>query len=291
MKRIPEYTAEEVHNDLSQAYINYVTVMVTQSNNQTPQMENDMISLIKMYESIGAINTEQYRKLKSIENSISNNKNYDAEVNKQYDYLKKVIKLFPNAEIIPYTEYARIMLKYDLYDNTIDRYIKDIPKENVLEIDKALKASRNNLPLNAYKISDDIFGYSNMYSWDIIREIEIDDSFSKIYSNKLVNSLTRYPYTLDIKSVYNRIRLTKDEGDQIMGFTYDKLVNNSQLCIAAPREHFVEDLLKVTYTSNLKAKKLAEVKDPIVGWKSPIGVICISKWGEVTNEQIFKYSE
>lgn len=286
---VPVYTAEEIHNEITQAYINYMTIIVTNTSSEETRLSADAESLIKMYKSIGATNTPQYLALTKNKRNIENNKKEQKVYEMAHEYITKIRKYIPSAELIPYSEYSRIMLKYDLYDNLIKHYSNDIPAENLNEIsfaDKVIEENSLSNLINLSMVFEDFFGGLRSKTFRIITEVSADVNMPEKWVKRLMYSIHRYPYTNSIDSVGNRINLSNKESEKYFEIKSNTL--GTMFHIAAPRNHFREEAFAKLKNVDLAAeRKRAEVKDPLVGWKSPYGAVCISKWGEVTNENIF----
>lgn len=338
------FTADQIHADVTQSYINYMTILLANAARETKVIDPDTLQIKKMYEDIGATKTPQYLRLSQLKQDLEKEASTSKEWQASLEWFKKVRDIYPDMELISWLDLARILLTYDLYMGRLSDYVKDIPAENIQEIhhfkSKMDYHSKNNYIVEYgrgnrigeepfHSVSDDSFGDNTIRtyyykrqtldqyiveqsfnSYQIIdqntwayrlgrnygqnsklkqlSEITIDVSLSH-HQTYLAETISRFPFYDGSKgSLAERINIPNNLQHKFR-ITGDRSLDYHTLLIAAPLDHFDQESLPRVKIVDMEALRLkALVKDPLVGVLCPLGFLCKSKWGEVTNDKIFK---
>lgn len=182
--------------------------------------------------------------------------------------IKDIKAAYPQALIVPYIDFFRVMKEYNLAVGLIEHYIKPIPEENIEQIYKASEAFEH-LSLNA------------MY---YVNKIRIDSDMPKRLTRSIADYIARFPLISDRSILFpniedrNRYELSIEVFSNILG--------RNDWLIAAP----VDDVPKNTtieYYSGREQERIRRIQDPIVFKASRVGAVIVSMWGEEADSSIF----
>lgn len=262
-------TVQKIHNEIDTAQDRLLIEAEDTISKLSLSEEN--LSKFNLLEKAGFVNSEEYVMLKSVVEK----SNQNIEKAKLINYYKSN---YPFIKFLTIEEFDKICDKYNLIYGPSSSYKKDIPFDNLKEIDSAKPLNNSDKPVDIilYKvecsISDLSYGMSvsglSLNERNAIRKGIIIER-NKYYLNHCSRTLTEYfnkPVTVAYESLYQEVTN----------------IDRSGLFIAAPKSHF--DLGKLKNLGKGFFNFKTEPKDPIVFRYVKGGIQVLSKWGDEENE-------
>lgn len=189
--------------------------------------------------------------------------------------IKDIKKAYPQALIVPYVDFFRVMKEYNLAVGRIKHYTKIIPEENINQICDAAEALKH-LCLNQM-----------LY----VSRLRIDADMPKAAVKFISSYIARFPL---IPSDYSFTAYIpyQNKLDEMINRHYDdysmftnRLDQNDWL-IAAPVADLPENTTIEVFSGRVERRKRI-IEDPIVFKASAIGAVIVSMWGEEADSSIF----
>lgn len=170
-------------------------------------------------------------------------------------------KTYPFLKFLTVDEFDNICDKYNLIYSNVSNYIKDVPDDNILEIESCQKLKKSDIINHGYRYHMKYFDRvpNNARKWFDSQLFDKEN-----YRDDELRDLC--PITFDSGYIYdsNGVRAVK--------------IDSNDLYIAAPKSHF--DLSGVNQVSRFGYLKTEiEPKDPIVFRFVKGGLQILSKWG------------
>ena len=286
---------EAVHSELKSLYQGYLAVILSQVKD-TDGPNAKALEMVKKLEKIGAIGTMTYQ---GISKTLSEHKNVEEEMKtfqKKYQIWEMYKKAFPNAMFITQDQLIYLVMKYNLCIDRLDQYAKDIPLSTVDILEKVHDT-----------IPKDYQEYYINYTYQScgiarINRLVLNSDAPRSLKKMIFSSLSISPMIyFDDSDIFRRDRghylkvgktimqrfgnlwESKNNFEELVtGVDADRLRAQDYL-IAAPQDDFKPDRFK---WEEAPIQKIVE--DPIVFQYTNIGIMVHDKWGEVTNDEIFK---
>lgn len=274
-------TPEAIHSALILSWMNtYGKFIENESSlNKLNTLKEEISAKMRDLACLGLEKSQNYQNLLSLLNS-EKFKTVDKDA---YEFIKNVRYHYPEAIIVPYSDYIGLLKKYNLITNDIREFTGIIPSDQLGSLTKF-----------------DYLRYANSIEYDL-------DSFYRIseitiYNNKillrrliktLVNNIRRFPYSHSVIDINNRYGL----GDSISDKTQNALINdlNVKLDMIDNRRKLIiscdpNQINPIPVT--IKSKPIPEptpvsVPDPIIGILSRYGVVVGPKWGDEAKDELF----
>ena len=184
---------------------------------------------------------------------------------KEAETIQYYKKNYIDLKFLTIEEFENICNKYNLIYAPVSNYIKDIPDENLLEIESVKSLKKSDSINEGYKY---ILEYTNTNYVPIEAQKWINGNIfdSPNYLDSDIKKMC--PIKIDGPYVYNAY-----------GKTTIKL-NSDDLYIAAPKSHFnLNGLIYDNEKGFYDSKNVIEPKDPIVFRYVKGGLQILSKWG------------
>lgn len=234
-------------------------------------VSNSMLSKVQRLKNLGFNNTEEVRST-----------NEKLVINNMTTVLANTIKYYketyPFLKFLTIEEFEKICDKYNLIYAPVTNYKKDVPEDNILEIESAQVLLRKDEQKNMTLLR---VQSSNRCESDLTtdeRKLIYDTGFY-VETESLNEHSGVYGYSPEVfvSKLLNRkidFRWSSIHCDAI------STVDKQGLFIAAPKSHFdVDGLTEVGKKGFFKKILLPEPKDPIVFRFVNGGLQILSKWG------------
>lgn len=182
--------------------------------------------------------------------------------------IKHIKKLYPQALIVPYGDFFKVMKEYNLAVGLVEHYIKPIPEENIEQIYNASKALQ----------------YLYLNDLRYVRKIRIDFDMPKHLTRSIADYIARFPL------IASSLMLFSNEEDyrkyrRSIEIDSEKLDTEDWL-IAAPVVDVPENTT-IEFYSGREEDRIRRIQDPIVFKASKVGAVIVSMWGEEADSSIF----
>lgn len=251
---------EKIHKEIDTAQdrlLNQAIILIS-SNKVSENLKNKAERL----KNIGFTNTELVKQFEKKTKQLVLTTEYANLINHYKDE-------YPGYKFLTESEFDRICEKYNLIYAPIANYIKDIPEQNLIDIE-------NLIPLDNNDIANSFYKYTNLRKWR--------DGVTKEAKNWVINLETPY-------------HLSENEVSRMCPFKFESYENfftridwvstkfeRNGLFIAAPKSHFNLNGLKKNKKGWYNVSFIVEPKDPIVFRYVKGGIQVITKWGEEAND-------
>jgi len=251
---------EKIHKEIDTAQdrlLNQVIILIS-----TNEISENLKTKAERLKNSGFINSELVRTFEQKNTQLVITKN-------QANIINHYKNDYPGYKFLTETEFDRICKKYNLIYAPISNYIKDIPDDNLRDIE-------NIIPLNNNDISKSFYKYTNLRKWR--------KGVTKEAKNWIIN----------LESTYH---LTEEEASSMCPFKFESYNNwftavdwvstkfeRDGLFIAAPKSHFNIKGLKKNKKGWFNVSFIVEPKDPIVFRYVNSGIQVITKWGDEAND-------
>lgn len=265
---------EQIHNDIDTAQVRLLAEC--KRNVEFIEKNEEDTGIIKKAErlkKLGFINNVEVKNVEEVLGLLILSK-------KQIDYLNYLINKYPFHKFITVNEFDKICKKYKLVYAPVEKYLKEVPNKNLLEIENGKILEDNDKLGIGFKITEvsDINNFNKF-----IKKFNLDENFitnddvkqlhmkyrrydpDTWYFNSSDSSMVFYDAMKNVNLSFNIRRYTE--------------INRDGYFIAAPKSHFdLTELKKIGlgYFFN----KSFEIKDPIVFQYCKNGFLRIeTKWG------------
>jgi len=203
------------------------------------------------------------------------NKKILDEIKASVDLIEHYQNYYPFQKFVTEEQLDKICKKYGLIYAPVNRYLKDVPEKNLMEIENAPALRSTDYPLNKYYIR---------YTGEFINGTKRTQK--KRYRKGIIVSTGLFD-SIDSGSRADRA-FTKETGLDRARYSGDWKIEQIKLdglFIAAPKSHF--DLKGLKHTNKVGFRLFTPViqKDPIVFRYVKGGIQVLSKWGLEANDE------
>jgi len=265
----------KIHNEIDSAQDRLlVEAKKLLDDNYISETTLDKVQRLK---NLGFTSTEE---VVNINKKIINNK-MTTELANTVNHYKET---YPFLKFLTIEEFDRICDKYDLIYAPVSKYKRNVPEENILEIESAQKLSYNDIlsDISILKVRE---GNTCLDKLTTTEKNSIYDTGFEIETSYLLKLSNMFGYSPDnvVSKFLGRpvhFRLGNMYCDVI------KIIDKSGLFIAAPKSHFsLNKLEQIEKHGFFKTVIIPEPKDPIVFRFVKGGLQVLSKWGIEGNDK------
>jgi hypothetical protein len=274
---------DQIHNEIDTAQDR----LLNEAREYLKSLEADDVKqeleIAKTLSQLGFSNTPTAKKYKEHLDSQADALISILNTDSLYKTIEGYINRYPTLKFLTIDEFNKICKKYKLTYAPADRYIKDIPAKNVLEIANAPQL----------QTSDKI--YNELYVTNIKWDDYTNFAVKRFCRGKRIPIGVRQPSVHQIQNAiisagYKGVFYEDSEYKNLGGPKSCEVVeiNKQSLFIAAPANHFN---LKGLQKSGLgfvtkSAWTISYPKDPIVFRYCRDGIQVLSKWGKEANDEM-----
>jgi hypothetical protein len=275
MKLLQRVTVEQIHAEFDAAEEKILAECRALLDKTNTVLHSDMKRKVALLNKIGAINSQPVAQWSK---TIKERTSYM----KVYDKISALRVQYPDRKFITKQVFEHICNKYGLIHAPIERYTKDIPEKNALEIANRIPAKSTDdlkiiklVGIRDYSLlkkmghPDGVFTQQEIIDWCVkVRGFDIPSWTNNARDNTWLYVVGKY--------INNSLTLPSDQYD----YRKTEITDESGMRIAAPASHFNLKGLKKTSPFGFGSFRTVEVKDPIAFemFTQDIYGIC-SKWG------------
>lgn len=322
-RRIPVYTAEEIHNALYLSVLAYLDEVNKEI--QEFKVSSEEKAEIALFQKTGLINSTRAKELQSLEEK-------EVKVKEAIEKNKRLLRFILEMSVwfdhktvlVRFEDFERIIKKYDLWCGELSDFTGDIPRKNLEEVSMAQDRIRQ-LPKGRYIYDEEGNEYRNthipraMYystvqenpsvpkateiSMDTLTEdmsyleffkitgIEYYNDAKKKLSPTDKSNMGRFPFLVLDDHARRNIYSSWDRSFQYLTELNKRLTdplspNDARLKVEKLDENLFIVAPKKEMRNCIDEKIIARPKDPFVCSYSKHGVLIHSKWGAESEDEL-----